>query len=230
MQLRDARKEQAASNVQQANAYYGGGDPEADDMDMNENDNGLEKEAEAGEQEYSNDEMTSRVVIENLRLSEDEDQYEEGSEEGGHQQQQDAFEKTAGIYSDNIFAILAPAHVKASRLPSSTTPGRITTNNNKANNKSIEDILSIGRTSSSLNIPKPNFASSIDSPTKIPPKRFTYETKAARRAESLKQKSKRLEKVEYSKSRKVKGTKAKMGRGTKKVSSSSSSRKKSGKK
>ena len=128
----------------------------ADDMDGADTEG--DEQAEADEREYSNDEMTSRVVIEDLRLSGGDDDDDDGP-------------------NTNMFAVLA-----SSRTANATEKSQ-----------------------------KPGFATPNDSHVKPAAKRFTYENKAARRAESLKQKSRRMEKADASKSRRG----GKTGRGVK---------------
>lgn len=175
------------------------------DFDMDNND------IDPEEQEYSNDEMTTRVVIEEFRLSDDEvdEQAENRSNAYARQrawrnehdtvEQSDGEDTAAAGPSSrqmddrdrniNVFSILP--HSKAARTASQGT------SSSRSKAKSKAD----------------SFATPNDTPEKKkkPTKRFTYETKAARRAESLKQKTRRKEKAESSRS----GSAGKTGRGLK---------------
>lgn len=202
-QIREARKEQAAANVAMAKQYYGEADedeePEAGTSDLGDD----VEDREPQEQEFENEEMTSRVVIQEMRLSDDEDGEDYAGWENGNshaEDEDDDEDAPMDSASSNMFALLAPSRVKATKTKQGDKASRKKVT--AASARSIVDDQSA---------PTPTFATNNDSPEKKPAKRFTYETKAARRAESLKQKVRRIEKAEGARSR----SGGKTGRGAK---------------
>ena len=138
---------------------------------------GIETDPEPQEEEYEGEELISRVVVEEFRLSGDEDDPSPDidAEDG---------DETLDLDGPNMFAAIAPSRIR-----------RV---------KEREQAAAAAK-------PKPGIATKNDSPVEKPTKRFTYESKAARKAEAMKQKARRLEKAESGRSRNA----GKTGRGAK---------------
>ena len=164
LQLRDARKKQAAANVQMEKEFYGDEGP----MDDDDTFDGISADPEPQEEEYEGEELISRVVVEEFRLSGDEDDPspDRDEDDGDGDETLDLDGPNA-----NMFAAIAPSRVK--KLQERESAAKV----------------------------KPEIATKHDSPVKKPAKRFTYESKAARRAEATKQKARRMEKAESGRSR-----------------------------
>lgn len=154
LQLRDARRERAANNVQMAKDYYGGTEGAIETLNDDDEIDGPQASTSAipKEQEFADEELVSRVVIEEMHLNgeEDDDDADEEDDE------------------ENMFAAIAPSAIKATRQKQ----------------REVEQQQQKSRLKAK------------DAPAKRPPKRFTYETKAARKAEALKQKKRRAEKAD----------------------------------
>jgi len=193
-QIRDARKEQAAANIAQAREYYG---DDAEDGALEAGASGSaeddDDDDEPQEQAFENDEMTSRVVIQDMRLSDDENDAP-AAVEAEQEEDDDDEEVDMDSASANMFALIAPSRVKAKAQKEKEADGKAKKRFTAASARSIVDDDSSASKA-------PTFATPNDSPQKKPAKRFTYETKAARRAESAKQKVRRMEKAEGSRSR-----------------------------
>lgn len=146
--------------------FYGDEGP----LDADETFEGIETDPEPQEEEYEGDELVSRVVVEEFRLSDDDDPSPDGDE-------------TLDLDGPNanMFAAIAPARIKRVKEREAAAKA------------------------------KPGIATKNDSLAKKPAKRFTYETKAARKAEAVKQKARRMEKAESARSR----SGGKTGRGAK---------------
>ena len=172
LQLRDERKKQAAANVQMEKDFYGDEGPMDD-----ETFDGISGDPEPQEEEYEGEELISRVVVEEFRLSGDED---DPSPDRDEDEDGDETLDLDGPNA-NMFAAIAPSRVR--KLQEREAAAKV----------------------------KPGIATKHDSPVKKPAKRFTYESKAARRAEATKQKARRMEKAESGRSR----TGGKTGRGAK---------------
>lgn len=165
-QLRDARKKKAAENVELEKQIYG------DERAADETFDGFTSEPEPQEEAYEGEELVSRVVVEDFRLSDDEGDDPSPDKDEDMDETLDLDGPNA-----NMFAAIAPSRIK--RLQERGAAAKL------ASAK-----------------PKPGVATKNDSPAKKPAKRFTYESKAARKAEALKQKARRMEKAESAKSRK----------------------------
>lgn len=205
-QLRDTRKKQAEENVKAATEFYGGA-PMLDPKELMKVIEG-EGPEDAQEQEYSNDEVVSHVIIEEFRPSDDEedevdprsikhkvsrkhqddDDEEEFNEEP--EQEDDGFGK-----ADNAWDDWREGKVGGDGLT------------NEDRNVNLFGILPSSKPSSSIPKrtvrPQDEFLSVVNpAPEKQPAKKFTYETKAARRSSTQKQKARRNEKASIGRSNK----------------------------
>ena len=225
-----------------AQEFYGGDEAQglaaagSDDEDM-----GV---AEPQEEEYSNDEMTTRVVVEEFRLSDDEAGPSTGrtlaaqraSDNDDDEDEDDAIDLDGP--NSNMFAIIAPSRVKKQqdREKRKQSAGSSLSAAARASGKGKGTSRSKLPSASSIPLPgEPSpserdgdaagaagpasfmgtsFVTPNDSPEKRPAKRFTYETKAARKVEAAKQKVRRIEKAEAARS-KSGGFAGKTGRGAK---------------
>ena len=207
-QLRDTRKKQAEENVKAATEFYGGA-PMLDPKELMKVIEGDGPE-DAEEQEYSNDEVVSHVIIEEFRPSDDEesevvakstknkssrkyqDEEDDDDEElnEGQDQEDDGFGK-----ADNAWDDWREGKVGGDGLT------------NEDRNVNLFGILPSSKPSSSIQKrtvrPQDEFLSVRDpTPEKQPAKKFTYETKAARRSVTQKQKARRNEKASIGRSNK----------------------------
>ncbi|KAK9895746.1 hypothetical protein P389DRAFT_195878 [Cystobasidium minutum MCA 4210] len=198
-QLRDTRKKQAQENVEAATQFYGGAplDPKAL---MGDNESEPE---EPQEQEYSGDEIVSHVIIEDFRPSDDEDDHNFGksslheSRRHHHKQQNnDNADEDALMGNEDGDGEDDGWNNWGSR-PSGS--GMM----DEDRNTNIFGILPHSKPRKTPTRPQDEFESLVTKPEPKPLKKFTYETKAARRATTQKQKARRSEKSQIGRSNKT---------------------------
>lgn len=193
LQLRDARRKRAADNVEMDRQYYGAGD---DDADHNA-DIGSDPEAgpsstqRAEEKEFSDDDLVTRVVVEDMDVAHEEPTHVKSRHIAGDNEEDENMDEDA----ENMFAVLAPSRIKREQAKQQDAARKAEREQKR----------------------KEPFATPNDTPVKAPVKRFTYETKAARRAEALKQKVRRIEKAEAGRGRSTGGSTKGKGSASKKT-------------
>lgn len=209
MQLRDTRKKQAAANVQAATEFYGGAPLDPKQL-MGDND----VEAEAQEQEYSGDEIVSHVIIEEFRPSDDDEEDLVNNRKFGnkssslrHQQQQDDEydehdDEMMGENDEEEYDGFGKADDGWNNWQERSKPsgsGMV----DEDRNTNIFGILPSSKPRKAPIRPQDEFDSLVKVPEKKPSKKFTYETKAARRATTDKQKARRSEKSQLGRNNKT---------------------------